>query len=124
MVSRLFRCDESRLKSFLDDGLPELEHAQLADHLDTCAGCRRTLERLAAGSRLWADLRHLAPLPGSRSTGTDDDTKTYGMSRYGRTVADQEISLDFLEPPKTPGSLGRLGPYEVSEVLGRGGFGI
>jgi serine/threonine protein kinase len=33
-------------------------------------------------------------------------------------------ALDFLQPPGKPGSLGRLGHYEVPEVLGRGGFGI
>lgn len=32
--------------------------------------------------------------------------------------------LDFLEPSTRPGSLGRLGHYEVLEILGRGGFGI
>ena len=32
--------------------------------------------------------------------------------------------LSFLEPPTTPGDLGRLGHYEVREVIGRGGFGI
>ena len=32
--------------------------------------------------------------------------------------------LTFLLPTQTPGSLGRLGHYEVLEVVGRGGFGI
>ena len=63
MVARPFRCDESRLKSLLDDDMPELEQAELNDHLETCASCRRTLERLAAGSQLWAELRELAPVP-------------------------------------------------------------
>ena len=32
--------------------------------------------------------------------------------------------LTFLAPPRRPDSLGRIGHYEVLEVLGRGGFGI
>ena len=35
-----------------------------------------------------------------------------------------ELVLDFLRPSHEPGSLGRLGHYEVLEVLGRGGFGV
>ncbi|MEO6807968.1 MAG: serine/threonine-protein kinase, partial [Isosphaeraceae bacterium] len=37
--------------------------------------------------------------------------------------ADDE-DLGFLEPSATPGCLGRFGPYEVTERLGRGGMGI
>src|SRR5262245_20372091 len=33
-------------------------------------------------------------------------------------------AFDFLTPPRRPGSLGRIGHYEVLEVLGRGGFGV
>ena len=59
MVARPFRCEESRLKSFLNDDLPELEHAELTAHLDDCSACRRTLDRLTAGSRLWGELAQL-----------------------------------------------------------------
>src|SRR6516165_4361802 len=33
-------------------------------------------------------------------------------------------SLSFLQPGTQPGSLGRLGHFEVLELLGKGGFGI
>jgi serine/threonine protein kinase/tetratricopeptide (TPR) repeat protein len=34
------------------------------------------------------------------------------------------ISLDFLQPCDAPGRLGRIGPYEVIDVIGRGGMGV
>jgi WD40 repeat protein/serine/threonine protein kinase len=43
----------------------------------------------------------------------------------GHSDADRAASaLDFLQQSTKPGSLGRLGHYEVLEVLGQGGFGI
>ena len=60
MVARPFHCDESRLRPLVDEGMPGFEQAELNDHLETCASCRRTLERLAAGSQLWAGLGELA----------------------------------------------------------------
>src|SRR3954447_21631385 len=37
---------------------------------------------------------------------------------------DAAEALDFLAPSDKPGSLGRLGHYEVLEVVGRGGMGV
>ena len=38
--------------------------------------------------------------------------------------AAEEVSLEFLEPCDSPDRLGKIGPYEVIEVIGRGGMGI
>src|SRR5215468_2002124 len=38
-------------------------------------------------------------------------------------LANDGTGLDFLAPPQRPDSLGRLGHYEVLEVVGRGGMG-
>jgi Protein kinase domain len=38
-------------------------------------------------------------------------------------LAGEGGGLDFLAPPQKPGSLGRLGHYEILEVVGRGGMG-
>src|SRR5262245_36593682 len=48
----------------------------------------------------------------------EDETRT-GLSK-----PDGDIPLDFLEPSGKPGSIGRLGHYEVQEVVGRGGMGV
>jgi len=37
---------------------------------------------------------------------------------------ESEMPLDFLRPSEQPGHLGRVGHYEVLEVVGRGGMGI
>lgn len=39
-------------------------------------------------------------------------------------MSDPDDPLGFLMPPQRPDSIGRIGHYEVLEVLGRGGFGI
>jgi hypothetical protein len=47
-----------------------------------------------------------------------DDTRT------GPSVPDAGEPLDFLTPSDKPGSIGRLGHYEVQEAVGRGGMGV
>ena len=126
MVARSFPCDPLRLKSFLDDELPEREQIELNDHLETCADCQRGLERLAAGTGFWGDLRQLTPRLGARlrpRTSTPE-TADHGTPGRSESVWDRDHSLEFLASSDDPGSLGRLGLYDVTELLGRGGFGV
>ncbi|MBM4067500.1 MAG: DUF1080 domain-containing protein [Planctomycetes bacterium] len=45
------------------------------------------------------------------------------VTRVDATSSDAD-GLSFLSPASTPGHLGRLGHYEVQEVIGKGGFGV
>lgn len=38
--------------------------------------------------------------------------------------AHEELSLDFLHPTDDAEALGRMGPYTITEVIGRGGMGV
>ena len=40
------------------------------------------------------------------------------------TQLPDEVRLDFLSPSDQPGCLGTLGPYQIVDVIGRGGMGI
>src|SRR5262249_34385374 len=53
-----------------------------------------------------------------------DTATTYTIGHDGGAAADDEVPLGFLVPPTRPDSLGRIGHYEVLQVLGQGGFGI
>src|SRR5215469_7236419 len=59
-----------------------------------------------------------------------DNTVYLRANPEKETVADETKpdeepdDLDFLQPSTRPDSLGRIGHYEVLELLGRGGFGV
>jgi serine/threonine protein kinase len=67
------------------------------------------------------------PEPGADHTATDTLSGSSDAGSAGRgstgVVTDDE-ALTILAPPRRPDSLGRIGHYEVLQVLGRGGFGI
>ena len=126
MVARSFPCDATRLKSFLDDDLPEREQLQLCEHLESCPDCQRTLERMAGGSELWDALRKLPPRFGKQPGPASLMPGTGVFEAAGRSepASARDQSLAFLATSDEPGSLGRLGTYEVAEVIGHGGFGV
>ncbi len=51
-----------------------------------------------------------------------------GRGERGRPMADdrdgRRAVLAFLDPPADPRSMGSLGPYQILEVIGRGGMGV
>jgi serine/threonine protein kinase len=108
------------LKQLLDESLPRDQQAPLKQHLETCADCQKTLEGLVAGKESWAELAD------QLGRGRPDAGQAAARDAGSPTAptAEEEPSLDFLSPAEKPGSLGRLGHYDILEVIGKGGMGI
>ncbi len=74
-------------------------------------------------------------LESSSATSSNNNAATPHANPQREVVSDEKISnekqtheephdLHFLQPSSRPDSLGRIGHYEVLQVIGRGGFGI
>lgn len=101
----------------------EIENpAQRADYLArACAGdsaLRRQVEGLLAAH---ARSGPFLDVPVLRQMAGDAAGIETGSPEQAPPAA---IDLSFLQPSARPGSLGRLGHYEIQEIIGRGGYGI
>jgi serine/threonine protein kinase len=107
----------------LNGELPDEQQADLCTHLENCSICQQRLESLAAGKETWTDAaRNLnagqkAPEIGLQRI-LNETTESPGAEEGGQEP------LDFLSPPADPSHLGKLGEYEVIEVISRGGMSI
>src|SRR5262245_30872811 len=57
-------------------------------------------------------------------TATDPRGPTPERTEGGASADEDQDELSFLSPSTRPDSLGRIGHYEVLQILGKGGFGI
>ena len=106
--------------------------SEIGPHLRTCASCQTAVERLSDEESLKGWAGSLA----SRSLTSECDEWLSrlvsslcilepAMSGWSRDRANPaESAMVSLEPPDSPGDLGRLGDFAVEAELGRGGMGI
>ena len=109
-------CDIRRLDRFLHQRPAEDFPPDQEAHLLVCPACRDKLDEMAGGTRWWSDVR--------KYLGTDGafhPARTLDASLVSRHMG---VNLSFLQPSNHSTSLGRLGPYEVLEILGQGGMGV
>ena len=119
-------------KSFLDGELLDEASADLTAHLEECEACQQTLERLAAGKETWeGTAKQLAEADANADQlelsghlkDVLDDLKQ-GIEIDSRSTSISPESLTFLSESEEEDSIGKLGSYEVLEIVGAGGMGI
>jgi serine/threonine-protein kinase len=109
MAVQQHHCDADRLRLLAEGSLAPAELAECETHLEQCPQCQADLDELARDDRWLNQVRHYL---------ADEEQACCDPGKS--TIA----PLEFLAPSDWPGSMGRLGPYEVKGVLGRGGMGI
>ena len=118
-----------QLRALIDGTLPESELSTAQSHVDGCAACQKALESLVAGSASWdSALDHLRGEPvrihETVLSEAIEHMKADEFIDSSDAAQTNGNALSFLTPSDQPGSIGRLGTYEVTEVIGQGGMGI
>jgi serine/threonine protein kinase len=114
-------------QALLTDSLSGDDQERFEQHLATCVACQDRLDRALEGE---AALRNLARQIGDPTQAPADPTLIQVLQRLHDTkppdpsATPEPADLYFLQPSDQPDSLGRLGEYEVSEVIGQGGMGV
>ncbi len=112
-------CNPAWLDAFLKNDLNESDEQMLTSHLDECSDCREELESLAAEQSAWREAS------GMLGGGILLSTAAISDVRSGTVRSPQiELVLKQLAPTDDPESLGRIGGYEVTGVVGAGGMGV
>ena len=115
---------------YLVDGSVEsmdVHDDRLVEHLERCVACQDRLASLSGEGEWLTELKQVLdmesieidcePVPSSVSVVLDG---TQNDERIDAT----HVRLDFLESPRHPELLGRLGRYDIERLVGVGGFGI
>ena len=113
------------LQALADDTAPAGMWERYEQHVESCRACQERLDQIGAGGDA---LQRIGRRIGDPTAVPDDPTLSEALRRLREvrspiTPAVPEGDLSFLGP-RSGGSLGTLGQYEVQEVIGRGGMGI
>jgi eukaryotic-like serine/threonine-protein kinase len=115
-------CRDVQLDVLLFGDEQSAEYQNFASHVELCRHCQARLAELAAEEGDWANVRTML-----RRNQQETMPKTTGARRDSDCeppASPRPMKLDFLAPPSHPEMLGRLGRYEIEQLIGAGGMGI
>jgi hypothetical protein len=106
-------CSTLELQLAIAGSLSLDREERLCRHLEHCEACSAAIEEMA-GTNPWCD--EAAPL-------LRNDELDLAVPRR-EEWSEVDFIVEHLEPSDQPNVLGRLGGYDVLELIGRGGMGI
>ena len=106
--------DDAALEALVSGTLAPDRERVLEAHLGDCAACRSRLDALAASPESWSTVRE------QLSAGAEAD----GEDAVPPIPALASLIQKILAPSDDERMLGRLGPYEITGIIGSGGMGI
>ena len=106
--------DDAALEALVSGTLAPDRERVLEAHLGGCAACRGRLDALAASPESWSTVRE------QLSAGAEGDDADAVPPIPALATLIQKI----LAPSDDERMLGRLGPYEITGIIGSGGMGI
>jgi len=114
-------------QKLVDEALNEVEEAELQEHLEHCSRCHDVLAEVASLGESAADL--MAHLRGQRELHREAAlnramneirAQTLFAETPGGPFSAADMTLDFLAAADSADHLGRLGAYQITEVIGCG----
>ena len=130
MISQEICPGKAQLIDLIEGKLADAEEAEAVRHIEDCEECQRAVEQLAPARN---ELLPLRANGAELQLETREEALKHAMDRLhsdGSIEIETECestsdddSLKILSPSDRANSLGRLGPYEVMEIIGRGGMG-
>ena len=111
--------EASQVDSLLQGNLTPEEYEAAQEHLELCETCRTRIESTIGPKQWWCDVQSV--LLNSRA-GSFSSHNACPEDAEAKKTSTAKL-LDLLGPTDDPNMLGRIGPYEITGLLGQGGMG-